>query len=79
MLGFFGASEWCGGEGVVGPGVSGVSSLEFASDLVVGVCPEVGEVLCELYGFEAWGEDFEEDGLEAVVDCGSACESEYFL
>lgn len=57
----------------------GVSALQFLSNLKVCTLPKTGEVLGELHGLEAWGEEFHEQGVLAVVDRRSLCHAKAFL
>ena len=57
----------------------GVSALQFLSNLKVCTLPKTGEVLGELHGLEARGEEFHEQGLLAVVDRRILCHAKAFL
>ena len=50
----------------------GITALQFLAYLEVGALPETGEVLRELYGFEARRQELHQQALPAVVYLGAS-------
>ena len=57
----------------------GITALQLLAYLEVGALPETGEVLRELYGFEARRQELHQQALPAVVYLGCLSHSETFL
>ena len=57
----------------------GITALQLLTYLEVGALPETGEVLRELYGFEARRQELHQQALPAVVYLGCLSHTETFL